>query len=120
MVGFMHHRAFDADQLGMLDLDRLDVMEFGCRRRFGHMHCPAAERSAACGDSRQFCQCHTNRHDCCLTLRSRAKAQVKAASTRVGCMSRHKQRQIALRRATQLTMFGWLKWGHIGIGRRIG
>jgi hypothetical protein len=105
MVGNMDRAALDAHQLGMFDLDRLDVMEFSRRRRFGHMHRAAAKRGAARCHGRQFCQCHPNRHDRCLCLQSLATTQVKLASKRVGHVSRLKQTQIALHRATQLTTF---------------
>jgi len=56
----------NAHQFAVLDLDRLDVMEFCRRGGLGHVHRAAAKRGAAGRDSRQFCQCHPNRHDCCL------------------------------------------------------
>jgi hypothetical protein len=55
-----------AHQLGMLDLDRLDMVQFGGRGCLGHVHRAAAKRSATRCDDQQFCQCHTNRHDRCL------------------------------------------------------
>jgi hypothetical protein len=58
--------ARDAHQFAVLDLDRLDVMEFSRRGRFGHMHRATAKRGTASCTSRQFCQCHPYRHDCCL------------------------------------------------------
>jgi hypothetical protein len=67
MVGHMGRGPVrDVHQFAVLDLDRLDVMEFGRRGRFGHVHRAAAKRSAASCNSRQFCQCHPNRHVCCL------------------------------------------------------
>jgi hypothetical protein len=101
----MDRAGFDAHQLGMLDLDRFDVVEFSSRRRLGHVHRAAAERSAAHCHGRQFCQCHPNRHDRCLYLQSPATTPVKLASMRVGHVPRLKQTQIALDRATQLTTF---------------
>jgi hypothetical protein len=54
-----------AARLGLLDLDRLDVMNFAGGRRFRHVNRAAAQNRAACRAGRQFCQCHPNRHDRC-------------------------------------------------------
>jgi hypothetical protein len=57
--------AGDVNRLCLLDLDRLDMMQLGRRRRFRNVNSAAAQNGTAERAGRQFRQGHPNRHDQC-------------------------------------------------------
>jgi hypothetical protein len=60
--------AGDVDLLGLLDLDRLHMMDFSRGRRFRHVNRATAKNGASGRAGRQFRQCHPYRHDRCFPL----------------------------------------------------
>jgi hypothetical protein len=57
------NHALDRARLGLLDLDRLDMVDLAGGRRFGDVNRAPAQNRATCRAGRQFRQCHPNRHD---------------------------------------------------------